>query len=297
MLTEGRGSNAEQVSRRLKEEGYVSRLLHKSTVIRAARRAAAAQGKKLWVSRGKPPKAMTQATMAKRLAFARAHLNTKWDNVLFTDRKKFLFRYPGSEVQPFMWILGSANSSTRAVWQPNRPLALNLYAGISKHGVTKPHVVTGSSKHTSKHTNQRGQPARNITAGEYREVLTTTLLPEGKMRFSTVGVGSWILQQDNDPTHRCAPQVVTQWCKTKGSSVSVLPNWPPNSPDLNLIENVWAWVQQEVDKMGCSSFEEYEAAVKCKLAAVPKQTLTKLWASMPNRLAAVIAAGGGPTKY
>jgi hypothetical protein len=91
--------------------------------------------------------------------------------------------------------------------------------------------------------------------------------------------------------------VVTQWCKTKGSSVSVLPNWPPNSPDLNLIENVWAWVQQEVDKKGCKSFEEFEAAVKSKLAAVPKKHLTNLWASMGKRLQAVIDAEGGPTKY
>lgn len=297
MLTSGQGSSAEQVSLRLKQEGYVSRVLHKATVIRAARRAAAAMGKKLWVQKGKPPKAMTKATMEKRLAFAKAHLNTNWSTVLFTDRKKFLFRYPGSEVQPFLWTLGPASSSSRAVYQPNRPLALNVYGGISKYGVTKPHVVTGSSKHTSSHTNKRGQPARNITTGEYKEVLANTLLPGGKAIFSTHNVSSWILQQDNDPTHRCAPQEVNNWSKSKGCSVSVLPDWPPNSPDLNLIENVWAWVQQEVDKMGCSSFEEYEAAVKSKLAAVSKQHLANLWASMPKRLAAVIKAGGGPTKY
>lgn len=297
MLTSGKGSNAQEVAQRLKQEGYVSRVLHKSTVIRAARRAAVAQGKKLWVQKGKPPKLMTQATMEKRLAFAIAHRNTNWATVLFTDRKKFLFRYPGSEVQPYLWTLGSASSSRRAVWQPNRPLALNLYGGISKYGVTKPHVVTGSSKHTSTHTNQKGQPARNITAGEYREVLTTTLLPEGKKLFSTAGVSSWTFQQDNDPTHRSASQVVTQWGNSKGSNVAVLPNWPPNSPDLNLIENLWGWVQQEVDKMGCITFDEFEAAVKSKLAAVSKKHLTNVWRSMPKRLAAVIKAGGGPTKY
>lgn len=297
MLSSGQCRTAKQVSQCLKAEGVIERVLHKSTVIRAVQRAAAATGQKLWVQRGKPPKAMTKATKEKRLQFAKKHLNSNFSTWLFSDRKKFLFRYPGSEVYPVRWILGAAQSSSMAVNQPNRPQALNLYAGLSKYGVTKIHVVAGSSKYTSTHTNLKGQPARNITTGEYKQVLTTTLLPEGKKLFSIQGVSSWTLQQDNDPTHRCAPQVVTQWCKTKGSSVSVLPNWPPNSPDLNLIENVWAWVQQEVDKMGCKSFEEFEAAVKSKLAAVPKQHLTNLWASMGKRLQAVIDAEGGPTKY
>jgi hypothetical protein len=297
MLSSGQCRTAKQVSQCLKAEGVIERVLHKSTVIRAVQRAAAATGQKLWVQRGKPPKAMTKATKEKRLQFAKKHLNSNFSTWLFSDRKKFLFRYPGSEVYPVRWILGAAQSSSMAVNQPNRPQALNLYAGLSKYGVTKIHVVAGSSKYTSTHTNLKGQPARNITTGEYKQVLTTTLLPEGKKLFSIQGVSSWTLQQDNDPTHRCAPQVVTQWCKTKGSSVSVLPNWPPNSPDLNLIENVWAWVQQEVDKKGCKSFEEFEAAVKSKLAAVPKKHLTNLWASMGKRLQAVIDAEGGPTKY
>jgi hypothetical protein len=296
-LSSGECSSAQQVGQRLKQEGFTNRVLHKSTIIRAARRAAAAIGKKLWVQRGRPPKGMTKATKQKRLEFANAHINTNFSTWLFTDRKKFHFRYPGYVVQRVTWILGSAYSSCQGVVQPNRPQVLNVYGGITKHGVTKLHVVAGSSKHTSNHTTMKGQPARNITSGEYREVLTNTLLPEGKRVFSGQGHSSWTLQQDNDPTHRCAPQLVTQWSKTKGSNVTVLPNWPPNSPDLNLIENVWAWVQSEVDKKGCKTFEEFEAAIHSTMAAVPKHHLTNLWASMNKRLQAVVDANGGPTKY
>lgn len=128
-------------------------------------------------------------------------------------------------------------------------------------------------------------------------MLKKTLLPGGQKLFSVQGINSWTLQQDNDPTHKVAHDVVKEWNGGKGSNVQVLPAWPPNSPDLNLIENVWAWVQREVDQLGCQSFTEYQEAVSTKLAALSKQHLSNLYGSMKKRLQEVIANGGGPTGY
>jgi hypothetical protein len=36
----------------------------------------------------------------------------------------------------------------------------------------------------------------------------------------------------------------------------VLRDWPPNSPDLNPIEHVWAYVQARVNVLGCYFFDE-----------------------------------------
>jgi hypothetical protein len=58
-------------------------------------------------------------------------------------------------------------------------MCVNMYAGITCYGVTKAHLVTGTSKITTNFNNQKGQTSRNITSKEYREVLTRTLLPEG----------------------------------------------------------------------------------------------------------------------
>jgi transposase len=297
MLTETDGVSADQASKHLCAEGLTPVPLHKATVINAARRAAVRTGKKLWVRRGKPPKAPTSATMQKRLAFAVEHQNTEWSHTLFTDRKKFHFRYPGSKVKPAKWVLGSAKGSCAAVNQPNHPQCLNIYAGISKHGVTAVHVVAGSSKHTTQHTNKQGKQARNITSSEYKEVLQKTLLPEGKRLFSAQGTSTWTLQQDNDPTHKCAAEQIKQWNHAKGSSVLLLQSWPPNSPDLNLIENVWSWVQRQVDSKGCQTFEEFKQAVISTMAAVPKQHLVNMFDGMKNRLQAVVDCGGDLTKY
>jgi transposase len=297
MLTKHDGVSADQASKRLCAEGVTPKPVHKSTIIRAARRAAQRTGKKLWVQRGKPPKALTQATRQKRLSFALQHQNTDWSLTLFTDKKKFHFRYPGSKVKPTKWVLGAAKRSGAAVNQPNHPQCVNVYAGISRHGVTSVHVVAGSSKHTTQHTNKQGKQAKNITTSEYREVLQTTLLPGGKKLFTTQGISSWTLQQDNDPTHKCAAEQIKEWNQKHGSSVQLLQSWPPNSPDLNLIENVWSWVRRQVDQMGCQSFEEFKAAVISTMAEVPPHHLTNLYASMKDRLQAVVESGGGLTKY
>ena len=123
----------------------------------------------LWVKRGRPPKALTQATKSKRLEFARANRSGMWAVVLFTDRKRFLLSYPGSKVRMIRWVeAGPEAEEQLAVYQPNHPQSVNIYAGITKYGVTRVHVVAGSSKHTSNFHNKKGEPAKNITAEEYR---------------------------------------------------------------------------------------------------------------------------------
>jgi len=52
-----------------------------------------------------------------------------------------------------------------------------------------------------------------------------------------------IFQQDNASAHT-ANRVKEYMAKQK---ITVL-EWPPNSPDLNIIENVWAYLNQELDR-------------------------------------------------
>lgn len=240
LLLDDSSSGATHVARDLVSQGMTNNVVSKATLIRAARKAAVSQGVKLCVRRGKPKKAMTQATKQKRLMFAKGNKTTAWEKVLFTDRKRFYFRYPGSKVKMVRWRL-EGKDYTDEVFQPTNPQCLNIYAGISKYGITGVHVVAGTSKHTTKYVTKKGTSARNITSAQYGDVLRKTLLPCGEKLLGQK-YGAWYLQQDNDPSHKCAQRVTKRWAKEKGFKVEVLPNWPPNSPDLNIIENVWAWV-------------------------------------------------------
>lgn len=82
--------------------------------------------------------------------------------------------------------------------------------------------------------------------------------------------------------------------------------WPPHSPDLNPIENLWALMKQKIYQL----YPELEhapntAASKEPLIEIAKEAwymledrfLVRLSETMPNRVKAVIEADGWYTKY
>lgn len=287
-------SGSADVAKQLASTGITGKLLHKTTVMRAAKRVACLQGKKLIARRGKPKKGLTELQRQKRLAFAVASMDMEWSNVMFSDMKRFYFRYPGSKVNhDVRWVL--EGNEDQSVFQPSSPSCFNIYAAITKHGVTHVHVVSRTKQHKEQHLTKRGQLARNITQAEYTSVVKKTLLPAGHNVFSRQGIPRWVLQQDGDKSHGVAMHLAKAWSKHKCPSVSILPNWPPNSPDLNIMENVWAWTQKRVDKLGCRSFDEFKQTVVDALAAVPQHVVDNLFDNLKQRMAIVIEKRGGYT--
>lgn len=285
---------AKQAAQELHTKGHVSRVVHPSTLVRAARAAAASQGIRLAVHTGKPAKKLTAATKQLRLAFALANQHRNWDRVLFSDRKRFQFWFPGTKVQRSQWV----NKGTKPeAFTANKPQCVNLYAGITKAGMTACQLVAGTSKHKSTFKTKTGKIARNITSAEYRDVLKTTLLPGGDRLLRGTSRRPWVLQQDNDPSHRTAPNAITTWNRSHTATCQLLVDWPPNSPDLNPIENVWGWVDGKVQQLGCKTFDEFKTAVLDTLQSVPAAYLTSLYDSMPRRMAKVIERSGDKTGY
>jgi transposase len=107
---------------------------------------------------------------------------------------------------------------------------------------------------------------------------------------------AWTFQQDNDPTHRGTKGWIKEW-KQKRGNVEFVDNWPPNSPDLNPIENIWAWVNKKVREKGCSSFKEFQAEVQNTLKNIPQSFITNLYESMPKRISKVLENEGDRIKY
>lgn len=122
------------------------------------------------------------------------------------------------------------------------------------------------------------------------------LLCEGERLFGEKSV--WYLQQDNDPTHNIAHAVVKEFNERNGSIVQVLLNWPPNSPDLNLIENFWSWVQNKVYKRGCPTTTAFKEAIK-EIISSPctLKCIDSLYKSMPKRMAIVLKMDGKKSGY
>ena len=282
------------VAQALHTSGKSSKLVDRRTVSRAVVKHKAKDGIKIRPLSGKPRKQLTAVNKAKRLAFCKKNLRRCWKTTLFTDRKKFPFYYPGQKVQAVSWGVEGAPREAPAV---NHAQVVNLYAGISIHGITKLHIVTGTSSHKTTYKNKLGKAARNITTSEYKDVVESTFLPGGRKLFSMHGVSTWTLQQDNDPTHKAAHGVVAAWNAKHASSVNVLQPWPPNSPDLNPIENLWGYLEAEMNKKGCATFAAYKEELQKLAKSLPLTYLSKLVRSMPNRLAECIRLGGDKTRY
>ena len=80
------------------------------------------------------------------------------------------------------------------------------------------------------------------------------------------------------------------------NEIQVIP-WPPQSPDLNPIENLWAYLKGRLEEREIHGMAELEVAVRAEWNAVPLERLRTLVDSMPLRVRAVIAANGGPTRF
>ncbi|GFT90560.1 DDE_3 domain-containing protein [Trichonephila clavipes] len=71
--------------------------------------------------------------------------------------------------------------------------------------------------------------------------------------------------------------------------------WPANSPDLSLVQHVWDQLKRHM--LSCHSVHDLELAVSDLRAHLSQDNIRCLINSMPDRVAACIAAGGGPTRY
>jgi hypothetical protein len=297
MLVSGKYQGSQEVANTLHQQGKTTgkSAPHRTTIVRHAKRAATAAGTPLRVARGKPTKQLSQTNKNQRLAFCKANKRTNWKLVMFTDRCKFHLRHPGTRVAATQWLY---KGQKREAYTVSKPVVVNVYAGITKFGVTKLHFVAGTSKMDTVHRNKKGQKARNVTSSEYQEVVSKTFLPEGKRLFATQGLSVWTLQQDNDPTHKKASAAALQeWNMKKNSAITILPNWPPNSPDLNLIENVWADVQRKVNATECHNLEDFKAVVTTTFKNLKQETIDHLFSSMKRRINSCIELQGGKTKY
>jgi len=77
----------------------------------------------------------------------------------------------------------------------------------------------------------------------------------------------------------------------------LLQNWPPSSPDLSPIENLWALVQEKLDARGCESFAEFTQAVHAEWKALGNRHAHTLISSARRRIAACINLAGNRTGY
>ena len=130
--------------------------------------------------------------------------------------------------------------------------------------------------------------SENLKATGYIDLLSRNL----QESIVKMEVSDPIFQQDNAPCHKAK----TTMDYFNVNSI-VLMDWPPQSPDLNPIENVWGYVKQELKKYSPKNIQELKGNISKILSEIPSAFFEKLIKSMHGRCLAVIKAKGCHINY
>jgi len=194
-----------------------------------------------------------------------------WKRVAFTDESRFsLF---GSDSQ----YLVRRNSNERLASNCVRKCIQGRGGSVMAWGVV---TYKGPGPLVFLDKNLNGQTYLNLLENEF--------LPyyENNLPLNT------IFQQDNAPPHRC--QTVEKFIDK--NIIYTLP-WPPQSPDLNVIENVWQYVKRQLKYYKSTNKRELMKNIEIIWQSVPVTFIRRLIESMPRRIDAVDKSKGYPTKY
>jgi hypothetical protein len=123
----------------------------------------------------------------------------------------------------------------------------------------------------------------------YHSILQRHLKPSIDRLFP---LKNCFFQQDNDPKHT-ARSIKTYLDNYEVPTLQ----WPSQSPDLNPIENLWSILDEKVKDRCPQNETELFQVLQQAWNSLEVNTLERLADSMPQRIAAVIAANGYATRF
>jgi transposase len=216
----------------------------------------------------------TAAHLKKRLSFARGYLNwteEQWATVIFSDETHIELGTTGR-----VWVQRPAGCAFDYEYMSptkmSHPKRVSAWGCFSRNGVGDIDIFTDM-----------------LDAKLMRNILNDHLIQSARRLFPRT---HWWFLQDNDPKHTSIP--VRTWLHNKG--VQCL-DFPPYSPDLNPIENLWNDLKRRVESRNPSTLAELEQHLKEEWEATDTELLASLVDSMPKRCQAVIDSKGHLTKY
>ena len=139
------------------------------------------------------------------------HLNKYWNNIYFTDETTVYVDNPSG----YKWV--KKNESTLNTNNKRRGQKLNLWGAISANGKVTLQIFE-----------------ENLNTEKYIGILNNGLDEFGQISKR----GHVVLQMDNCRVHWSLEALQFY----KDNEITFI-DWPPYSPDLNPIENVWAFIK------------------------------------------------------
>ena len=217
---------------------------------------------------------LTKRHKENRISWAHQYLKLDFSKVIFTDECRATLDGPDGWTRG--WVQNGTNPQERLRRQQGGG-GVMFWAAIIGDQLIGPVKVEDGVK---------------INSAGYCTFLEANFLPWYNNQPAAVKE-SLIFQQDNAPSH--ASRETKGWLADQGLSAEKIMDWPPNSPDLNPIENLWAVLKQKVYRSGrqYNSKRDLWAAIEEAAASIDANLIKRLTSSMDRRLLEVIKKSGG----
>lgn len=208
-----------------------------------------------------------------RLEWAKRYMKADMKNILFTDEARATLDGPDGWAKG--WIFNGDKCPLRLRRQQGGG-GVMIWAGIIGDELVGPARVPDGVK---------------LTSATYCKFLKSELapwlddIPLSRMK-------KVILMHDNAPSH--SAKDTNHFLKSLGFNNDNLMIWPPSSPDLNPIENLWSIIKREIyaDGKQYSSKNDLWKVIKDSAASIPRSTIRKLTESVNERLFETIRRHG-----
>lgn len=172
-----------------------------------------------------------------------------------------------------VWARSSAE--VPAIERPRWGLKVKLWAGACARGKTQLYFYEGTLD---------GEAYRKLLAKALRDM--KSLFQRGTQ---------WIFQHDGASAHK--DRLTNDWLRKhvpKFITSGPTGEWPPNSPDLNWIEDLWGILKERLknNQKPPTDATDLKRRLRKAWKAIPLDTLQKCASSMPGRLQEVIQSKG-----
>jgi transposase len=274
-ITKGGLDNAVKVRKQLESD------LGISVSVDTVRRTLKAAG--LGAIEKKPKPMLSKANIKKRLNWAKAHqfwTSDDWKRVIWSDETK-INRFQ-SDGRVWAWIRDGETLKKKhtKMTVKHGGGGIMLWSAISAAG-----------------TGWMCQIIGRMDQNLYKEIIDDELAVTIGHVCENLGLrrDQIIFQQDNDPKHKS--KMVMEHLQNQDYHVM---EWPPQSPDLNPIENMWALLKRrlnEFDTAPKGMNELFERVTKVWYEVIVKEECQRVIDSMPKRVEQVIKRKGLWTDY
>ena len=209
---------------------------------------------------------LTDANKKRRVEFAKKYRRFDWTKCAFWDETEFELHGGTNIKNDIIWDeAGAVNTNERQA----HPEKFKFGAAITVNGPTRIVPYTGT-----------------VDSPLYIEMVNKVLPDLRKLLKDQ----DWTYVQDGATCHTA--KKTQEFLTQKVPHLFPKKDWPANSPDDNAIENVFGYLENEIQPIRCSTIQAMERAVRAAWSRLTPEYCRKCIEAIPNRLKKIIETKG-----